>query len=129
MKNLLSGKIYWVQDDFSYNSFYDPKKGETLHISTGVDNVLIDENMIKFSTLPIKNISNEIESYNVNLIINEHGIDYSGTFANTEDRDWSGPVTCELYENKKAYFLFGKWTESEFLFTWWAKINKTIILK
>lgn len=120
---MLSGKIYWVLDDFTFNGNYYPKKDETVHIVTKIENVIIDEHMIKFSTNPIE-YGGELFSYDVNLLINDNGLGFSGRFTETSDGDWSGSISCELFENKNLYFIYGKWTEDEVIYTWWARIEK-----
>jgi len=119
----LSGKIYFVESDFLFNHVYIPKKDETSFIVTSIENAIIEEHMIQFSTTPYE-YNGEILSYNINLLINDNGLNYSGTFSEKTDQDWNGPVSCELFENKKNYFMYGKWTEDEVVLTWWARIEK-----
>lgn len=121
--NKIIGKCYWVADDFDYNGFFFPKKDETSHISSRIENVTIDDNMIRFTTSPVE-FSGDTFSYEVNLLANDIGLGFTGTFHETEDRETTGPVTCEKFENKKTFFLYGKWTENDINYTWWARINK-----
>lgn len=121
----LNGKIYWVCDDFSYNGIYIPKKDETSHISTNLTNAIITDYMIKFSTEDVDYGDGIILGYNVNLNINDNGSGFSGTFTEVyHQSDWKGNVSCELFENKKVFFLYGKWMEDDKIFTWWARIDK-----
>ncbi|MDZ4845332.1 MAG: hypothetical protein SH857_07255 [Chitinophagales bacterium] len=120
----LSGKIYWVLDDFGYKGNRNfSKKDETAHTSTKVKYALVQDHMIKFSTEAVE-IDGEVISYNINLLINDRGTEYTGTFSEASDADWNGDVSCELFENKKAYFLYGNWVEDEEVYTWWARIDK-----
>ena len=119
----LSGKIYWIADDFSFNGNFIPKKDETSHTVSKVEDVVIDEHVIKFTTTPV-DYDGEKFSYNVNLLADEKGLGFTGTCNETTDRDWKGEIKCELFENKKTYFIYGKWTEDDVVYTWWARIDK-----
>jgi hypothetical protein len=126
----LSGKINWVEFDFSFTGAHFPKKDETSFVSTKISNVIIDENMIKFNTEPW-DVGKGCDSviYHVSLVISDDGKKFDGIF-NEEDDCSEVKCTCELFENKSSYFLFGKWTEylfedeSESICTWWARIDK-----
>lgn len=119
----LTGKIYWVESDFSFNGCHIPKKDETSHTVTRIENAIVDDHMIKFTSTPVDH-GNYQFGYNVNLIANDKGLGFTGSFSDTTDGDWKGEITCEVFENKKAFLLFGKWTEEEIIYTWWARIDK-----
>ena len=123
MTNQLKGKIYGVLNDFSYIGMVIPKKDETAHIVARINNVIIDDHMIKFYVEPYE-VHGAFWSYNVNLIINERGTNFNGTFTEGTDTDWTGEVTCELFSNPKRHMLYGRWTEDEILYTFWAIIEK-----
>ena len=122
----LKGKIYWVEDTFSYEGIHKLKGKESWHIVSKIENVIIDEHLIKFLVLPhIVNLaSGEQFSYNVNLIPNETGMGFTGSFSEASDSDWSGEVTCERFENSKKIMLYGRWIEDSSEYTWWAIIDK-----
>ena len=123
--NTLTGKIYWIEEDFNFNGTRDYKKGEIASAVTGIENVIIDNNMIEFTTIPF-DLDGEQICYNINLRADDIGLGYSGKFHDRADRDWNGEIKCELFkdENEKTYFLYGKWTEDEVIYTWWARIEK-----
>lgn len=122
----LTGKIYWVEFDFNFNGLHIPKKDETSFVATKMTNVIIDDNMIKFTCEPI---DKGYSMYSVNLVINDSGNKYEGLFKEIEDEENEGKVSCELFRNSKAYFLYGKWTEYDYDletdvdYTWWARID------
>jgi hypothetical protein len=120
----LKGKIYWVLDDFAYIGTVMSKKDSTSHIVAKIDNVIIDEHMIKFYVCPHNSADGEEWSYNVNLLINETGTRFTGTFSEATEPDYIGVVHCELFSNDKKYMLQGRWIESEALYTFWAIIDK-----
>ncbi|MBP9180480.1 MAG: hypothetical protein KBG24_08300 [Bacteroidia bacterium] len=127
LKNImkkLSGKIYWIQDDFNFNGNYFPAKGKTAHIVSKIENVVIDDNIIKFITAPV-DFNGAIFSYHVNLLADDNGLGFSGKFTEEADIDWTGEIKCELFENKKAFFVYGKWEEDGVIYTWWARIQKS----
>jgi len=123
----LSGKIYWVKFDFNFIGVHNPKTDETSFISAKITNCVVDENMIKFTT-----VAPDVDytTYNINLLINDTGKKYEGKFKETENEDNEGKITCELFQSTKEYFLYGKWTEydydieTEVVYTWWARIDK-----
>lgn len=119
----LTGKLYWIENDFDFNGPRETKKGESESAITGIENVIVDDNMIEFRTIPFE-LEGVQTSYNINLRADETGLGYSGKFYDTIDRDWNGEVKCELFENAKMYFLYGKWTEDDVIYTWWARIQK-----
>jgi hypothetical protein len=123
MTEQLKGKIYWVLDDFSYIGQVVSKKDTTSHAVARIDNVIIEEYMIKFYVLPFE-INGETWSYNVNLLMNDTGTKYTGQFTEDSEPDHSGEVNCELYRNPKHYMLYGHWTEDEWVYTWWAIISR-----
>ena len=123
MTQQLKGKIYWVLDDFLYIGVNYPKKDTTLHAVARIDNVIIDEHMIKFYIQPFE-VRGEIWSYNANLLINENGTKFNGTFTEATDSDYSGELSCELFSNSKGHMLYGRWTEDEALYTFWAVVDK-----
>ncbi|MFN8415464.1 MAG: hypothetical protein U0U66_03935 [Cytophagaceae bacterium] len=119
------GKMYWVADDFNYYGFYVPKTDDTFHVVANIQNVIISEFMIKFDTTPVEYFGKNI-TYNVNLKANDIGLGFSGKFFSPED-EGDGEVYCEVFENNKTYFLFGRWIENEIITTWWARIEKNSI--
>jgi len=123
MTQQLKGKIHWVLDDFFYIGMVIPKKDTTAHIVARINNVIIDEHMIKFYVEPYE-VRGEMWSYNVNLLINENGTKYNGTFTEATEGDWAGEISCELYSNAKRHLIYGRWTEDEVLYTFWAIIEK-----
>jgi hypothetical protein len=123
MTKQLKGKIHWVLDDFFYIGMVIPKTDDTAHIVARINNVIIAEHMIKLYVEPYE-VRGELWSYNVNLLINESGTKFNGTFTEGTDTDWTGEVTCELLSNPKRHMLYGRWTEDEILFTFWAIIEK-----
>jgi len=118
----MKGKIYWVDDIFQYHGRVDE---ESCHIVANIENVVIQEYMIKFFILKHNVDVGKVVmvSYNVNLK-SDDGIKYIGDWNDDEDRDYFGVAKCELYSNKSKYFLFGTWEESGTEFTWWANIQK-----
>ncbi len=122
---MLTGKIYWIADDFKFKGSRDYKKGETASAVTDIENIIVDDNMIEFTTSPF-DLEGEQISYNVNLKPDDIGLGYSGNFYDKADRDWNGEMKCELFKDKdeKTFFLYGKWTEDDVIYTWWARIQK-----
>ncbi len=123
MTKQLKGKIHWVLDDFFYIGMVIPKKDQTAHIVARLNNVIIDEHMIKFYVEPYE-VYGELWSYNVNLLINDNGTRYIGTYAEAIEGDWTGEVNCELFSNSKRHLLYGKWIEEDYLYTFWAIIER-----
>lgn len=126
MSKLLTGKIYWVRDDFSYIGTHIPKKDATSHIAARLENVIINEYMIKFYVCPHKDSNNDYWTYNVNLFINNDNTKYNGTFTEDLEPSYVGDVNLELFENKNKYFLYGRWIEEETIYTFWATIDKIL---
>ena len=124
MTRQLKGKIHWVLDDFSYIGTVIPKNGDTAHIVARLDNVIIDEHMIKFYVCPYKDPYNEDWSYNVNLLINDTGTKFNGSFTEATEPSHKGEVSAELFSNRLKYILQGRWVEDETIFTFWAIIEK-----
>jgi len=124
MTKQLKGKIYWVLDDFAYIGSIIPKKETTSHTVARLDNVIINEYMIKFYVCPHKTEDGEDWSYNVNLIINEIGTKFNGTFNEATEPSHKGEVFAELFSNNKNYMLQGRWIECETIYTFWAIIEK-----
>jgi hypothetical protein len=119
----LIGRIYWVLDDFTYNGNIIPTKDSTAHAATRLKYAIIQDHMVKFQTEPINYFDNKLV-YDVNLTINDIGTRFVGTFSEVTDDDRRGDVSCELFENSKAFFLYGNWIEDEYNYTWWARIEK-----
>lgn len=124
MTQQLKGKIYWILDDFSYIGTYIPKKDTTTHTVARLDNVIVDEHMIKFFVCPHKSSDGEDWSYNVNLLINDTATKYNGTFTEATEPSYKGEVYSELFSNRKKYILQGRWIENETIYTFWAVIEK-----
>lgn len=124
MTKQLKGKIYWVLDDFAYIGTVLPKKDQTSHIVARLDNIVIDEYMIKFYVCPHQSSDGQEWSYNVNLLINDIGTTFRGTFSEATEPSYTGEVFCELFSNHKKYMLQGRWIEEEVLYTFWAIIDK-----
>ena len=125
-----AGKINWVLFDFNFTGDYFPDKDETSFHSTRISNVVISDDIIKFSTEPYDVGKGKISTiYNANLFISNDGKKYEGVFNEIDDFS-QVECTCELFENTRSYLLCGKWTEyffedeSESVSTWWAKIDK-----
>lgn len=116
----LKGRIAWIPSDFKFKGIYTPKD-ETSFFVTNVSDVIIQDYMIKFFTEPYE--LNGM-SYYVNLIVDEHGSKYVGKFTLESDPEYEGQVTCELYENKRKYLLYGSWIEDEDIYSWIAEIEK-----
>ena len=123
MTQQLKGKIHWVLDDFFYIGVAIPKKDATAHIVARINYVVIDHHMIKFYVEPY-DVNGVMWSYNVNLLINENGTKYIGTFDDATDGDYTGEVSCDLFSNSKRHMLYGRWTEDEEIYTFWAIIEK-----
>ncbi len=110
--------------DLNFKGEWTPaKKGDGSIVIADIDNIIIDEHMIKFHILPYY-IDGETYSYDVNLNADFVGKGFIGEFNDTTDRDYKGHVECELFENRVRYFLYGKWTEEETNYTWWAILDK-----
>lgn len=124
MTRQLKGKIHWVLDDFSYIGTVIPKKDDTAHIVARLDNVIIDEHMIKFYVCPYKNSYGDDLSYNVNLLINDAATKFNGTFTEATEPSHKGEVYSELFSNRHKYILQGRWVEDETIYTFWAIIDK-----
>lgn len=129
---MLKGKIHWIQDDFNYDGLFkvklDSKSSKTSfkeseHVTTKLENVIIDEFVIKFSTVPYDS-DGEIFSYNLNLTSLEQEFLYKGFASSETDPEMPIEVKCELFENKKHYFIYGSWVEYDTPYTWWAIIDK-----
>jgi hypothetical protein len=129
---MLIGKIYWVQDDFAYEGQYKIKLDsksqkssykDSEHVVTKIDNVVIDEFVIKFTTKPY-DIDGEAFSYSINLNSFDKEFIYKGFATSLTDEEEPIEVKCELFENKRAYHLYGTWIEYDMVYTWWAKIDK-----
>ena len=118
--NPLKGKIYWVEEDFKFEGIREPKKEETSYVVARIENVLIDEFSISFTVLP--HGEDEI-SYKVNLLRNDIGLGFTGTFNEITEVDWEGTANCEVFSNEKKYMLYGNWQEDECHYTWWALID------
>ena len=119
----LTGKIIWVLDDFGYFGNHIPKEDTTEHTVSKIKFAIIQEHMIKFQTDPVE-YQGEQFAYNVNLNINDKGTHYTGSFSEVTDSDWTGKVSCELFENGKVFFIYGEWIEDETFYTWLARIDK-----
>jgi hypothetical protein len=124
MTQQLKGKIYWILDDFAYIGAVIPKKDDTAHIVARLDNVVIDEHMIKFYVCPHKSTDGQDWSYNVNLLINDTATKFNGTFTEATEPSYKGEVYSELFSNHKKYMLQGRWIEDETIYTFWAIIDK-----
>jgi hypothetical protein len=121
----MNGKIFWVLDDFAYiGAFVPDKKRPTSHTVARIENVIIDDNMIKFYVLPHEAADKIVWSYNVNLLNNPTGTRYEGGFTEATEPDHKGKITCELYSNTNKYLLQGRWYECDEVYTWWAIIEK-----
>ena len=123
MTQQLKGKIHWVLDDFAYIGMVIPKKDQTAHVVARISNVIIAEHMIKFYVEPYE-IHGEPWSYNVNLLINDNGTRFKGTYTEAIEGESTGEVSCELFSNAKRHMLYGRWIEEEWLYTFWAIIEK-----
>lgn len=119
----LKGRITWIPSDFKFKGAYT-SKDETSFFVTDISDVIIQDYMIKFFTEPYEFDGMSL-SYNVNLLIDEYGSKYVGKFTLKSDPEWIGQVTCELYENKRKYLLYGSWIENEEECSWIAEIEKT----
>ena len=124
MTHQLKGKIYWILDNLSYIGTVIPKKDATAHIVARLDNVIIEEHMIKFFVCPHKSSDEQDLSYNVNLLINDTATKYNGTFSEASEPNYRGEVYSELFSNRKRYMLQGRWVEEENIYTFWAIIEK-----
>jgi hypothetical protein len=120
MTKLLKGKIIWIQDDFAYIGANTLKNESTSHIVARIENAIIDDYMIKFYVCPHVSSDKQEWSYNVNLLINETGTSFKGTFSEATESSYKGEVFCELFSNKKKYMLHGRWLENDALYTFWA---------
>ncbi|MBK8567926.1 MAG: hypothetical protein IPN76_32545 [Saprospiraceae bacterium] len=95
-----------------------------------IDLAIVEDYMIKLSTAPsiIGNSKEFTKRYEVNLDLDREktGNMYKGefTFGNDGEGRKQGYVDCERFENNGKYMLMGKWIENEFIYTWWASINK-----
>lgn len=119
----LKGRIAWIPSDFKFKGTYT-SKDETSFFVTNVSDVVIQDYMIKFFTEPYE-FNGMSLSYYVNLLIDEYGSKYVGKFTLESDPEFEGQVTCELYENKGKYLLYGSWIENEVIYSWIAEIEKT----
>lgn len=124
MTKQLKGKIYLILDDFAYIGTVIPKKDDTAHIVARLDNVLIDEHMIKFFVCPHKDTNGAEWSYNVNLLVNDNATKFNGTFTEATEPSHKGEVFSELFSNRKKHILHGRWIEEETIYTFWAIIDK-----
>lgn len=116
--NLLAGQIFWVSDDFKYN---DSLEREFEHTAAKISDVVVDENMVKFT---VQNPGYLLYTYEVQLIREDIGTNYSGTFRSLENLEYFGQVKCELFENETKILLYGCWLENETEMTWWAMLKK-----
>ena len=82
-----------------------------------------DEFVIKFTTKPY-DIDGEAFSYSINLNSFDKEFIYKGFATSLTDEEEPIEVKCELFENKRAYHLYGTWIEYDMVYTWWAKIDK-----
>ena len=127
----LSGRIYWIIEDFNFEGTrkirLDNKKKysheDSEHSTTKIENVIIDDFVLKFSTLPY-DCDGEAFSYFVNLTSLDKEFIYKGQATSQTDEDERIEVSCELFENRKKYFLYGTWKEYDSVYTWWASIYK-----
>jgi hypothetical protein len=124
MTKQLKGRIFWVLDDFSYTGEIIPKKDATSHTAARLENVIIDEHMIKFYVCPYKSSDGDEYSYNVNLLVNDTGTRFNGYYSFEKEPSWRGEVFCELFSNKGKYLLQGRWIEEDCIYTFWAIIDK-----
>ena len=122
MSKLLSGKIFWADDDFNYNAVSQ----EHEHTVTKIENVIIEDYMIEFLIPVPKDLKFYPGytdcSYKVNLT-SDTGLEYRGTYKDLNNPEYIGPVNCDKFCNEKRYFLYGEWIEQA-TYTWWAIIEK-----
>ena len=132
MANVLVGKMYWVLDDFNFDGLSkikidskDKKRTfkDSEHITTKIENIVIDDFVVKFTTKPY-DVDGTPFSYSLNLTSLDKEFHYKGLAKSDVDEDEEIEVSCEIFENKKKYMLFGKWVDYDEVYTWWAIISK-----
>ncbi|RYY50592.1 MAG: hypothetical protein EOO06_03290 [Chitinophagaceae bacterium] len=122
MTEQLSGKIYWVMDDFAYIGVHLPKKNMTSHAVANVEHAIVEEHLIKFTVVPFE-YDGEMWSYNVNLVPNLDSTKFEGTFTEATESSHTGTVECELFNARNGCFLYGRWMEGGELYTFWVKLR------
>ena len=119
----LKGKIFWIEYPFLRTGVVEiPKENETSFTVTLIPDARISKEEIQFFTEPFE-WDGEKLSYVVILRPDVTGTGYSGEYKLRTDLDSSGVVTCELFENDRAYLLKGTWEEYG-TYTWFARIEK-----
>jgi hypothetical protein len=118
----LTGYIFWVSGDFSFNGTHKSKENDYDRTASKIEEVIVEEHMIKFQTGLLFEGKNKF-SYEVNLINDSANI-FKGRFNLLTATEGRGDVSCELFQNSRAYFLYGEWIEDSNCYTWWARINK-----
>ena len=108
MKNQLVGKIVWVDDDFNYNDVQREKE----HTVSQIENVIIDDTMIKFYTDGKGCLDRSF--YAINLLGD------STKYQNYRGEDIV--IECEIFKSKNKELLYGTWNEDGVDYTWWAII-------
>ncbi len=133
MKNTLSGKIYWVLDDFNFEGLSkikldskDKKASykDSEHVTTKIENIVIDDFIIKFTTKPY-DVDGIPFGYSLNLTSFDKEFHYKGFAKSDQDEDEVVEVSCEIFSNNKKHLIYGKWLEYDSVYTWWAIINKS----
>jgi hypothetical protein len=125
--NLLSGRMYWIQDSLKEVGFWTYRKSMYYNFVADIGNIIIDESQIKFSTL---NFDEPIDrlTYDLSLKPDETGLYFTGSFLDTSNPGELDPeigkVTCEVYQNIRRYLIYGKWIEKGGEYSWWAIIEK-----
>jgi hypothetical protein len=119
----LKGEIFWVLGNFSFTGSHKSIENDYDRTANKIEEAIVEEHMIKFQTGLFSEGKNEF-SYEVNLI-NDSANLFKGNYKNLSKTGGSGEVKCELYQNNKAYFIYGEWIEDSNCYTWWARISKS----
>lgn len=126
MENVLSGKIYWIDDTFSYSGVLIPKLENASHSVAIVHHFTINNHEISFNVLPFK-VNDVYMSYAVSLHKNQSGIKYNGKFKEETNADNMGAIVCELFENEQHYLIYGNWIEKGHQLTFWVIAHKPVV--
>jgi hypothetical protein len=120
----LTGEVFWVLGNFSFKGSHKSIQNDYDRTASKIEDAIVEDHMIKFQTELFSEGNSEF-SYEVSLI-NESANLFKGSFKILSETGGSGEVKCELYDNSKAYFLYGEWIEDSNCYTWWARIRKEI---
>lgn len=120
--NKLTGEVFRVFGNFSFKGNHKSIQNDYDRTANKIKDVIVEDHMIKFHS-GLFSEGNSEYSYEVILFHDSANL-FNGSFKILSETRGRGDVKCELYENSKAYFLYGEWIEDSNCYTWWARIKK-----